>query len=80
MTNSSNFSAAVQRLNKLYGSKVMSGMRPPENLTVSEWADKKCRLSAESSAEIGQYRVSRTPYLRGWFESSLNTPSAKILP
>ena len=63
MTNSSNFSAAVQRLNKLL-SKVMSGMRPPENLTVSEWADKKRRLSAESSAEIGQYRVSRTPYLR----------------
>ncbi len=63
MTNSSNFSAAVQRLNKLL-SKVMSGMRPPENLTVSEWAQKKRRLSPESSAEVGPYRVSRTPYLR----------------
>ena len=63
MTNSSNFSAAVQRLNKLL-SKVMSGMRPPENLTVSEWAEKKRRLSPESSAEVGPYRVSRTPYLR----------------
>ena len=63
MTNSGNFSAAVQRLNKLL-SKVMSGMRPPENLTVSEWAEKKRRLSPESSAEIGPYRVSRTPYLR----------------
>ena len=63
MTNSGCFSSAVQRLNKLL-SKVMAGMRPPENLTVSEWADKKRRLSAESSAEIGQYRVSRTPYLR----------------
>jgi len=63
MTNSGNFSPAVQRLNKLL-SKVMSGMRPPENLTVSEWAEKKRRLSPESSAEIGPYRVSRTPYLR----------------
>ena len=40
MTNSESFSTAVQRLNKLL-SRVMSGMRPPENLTVSEWADKK---------------------------------------
>ena len=63
MTNSGSFSSAVQRLNKLL-SKVMAGMRPPENLTVSEWADKKRRLSPESSAEIGLYRVSRTPYLR----------------
>lgn len=61
--NNCGFSPAVQRLNKLL-SKVMAGMRPPENLTVSEWADKKRRLSPESSAEIGPYRVSRTPYLR----------------
>ncbi|MDE7243738.1 MAG: phage terminase large subunit family protein [Oscillospiraceae bacterium] len=63
MTNNTSFSSAVQRLNKLL-SKVMAGMRPPENLTVSEWAEKKRRLSPESSAEIGPYRVNRTPYLR----------------
>ena len=45
-------------------SRVLAGMKPPENLTVSEWAEKKRRLSSESSAEIGPYRVSRTPYLR----------------
>lgn len=39
-------------------------MKPPETLTVSEWADKKRRLSAESSAETGAWRTSRTPYLR----------------
>ena len=39
-------------------------MQPPEDLTVSEWAEKKRRLSPESSAETGPYRVSRTPYLR----------------
>lgn len=59
MTNS----IEVRRLNKLLA-KVLSGMKPPENLTVSEWAEKKRRLSTESSAETGSYRVSRTPYLR----------------
>ena len=42
-------------------SRVLAGMKPPENLTVSEWAEKKRRLSSESSAEVGPYRVSRTP-------------------
>lgn len=51
------------RLNKVVG-KVMAGMRPPENLTVSEWADMKRRLSPESSAEVGSWRTSRTPYLK----------------
>lgn len=53
----------VRRLNVAIG-RVLAGMKPPENLTVSEWAEKKRRLSSESSAEIGPYRVSRTPYLR----------------
>lgn len=45
-------------------SKALAGMKPPENYTVTEWAEKKRRLSSESSAETGPYRVSRTPYLR----------------
>lgn len=44
-------------------SKALSGMKPPEDLTVSKWADKKRRLSPEASAETGQWRTSRTPYL-----------------
>lgn len=40
------------------------GMKPPETLTVSEWADKKRRLSPESSAETGLWRTSRTPYMK----------------
>lgn len=38
--------------------------KPPEDLTVSEWADKYRRLSPENSAEAGPWRTSRTPYLR----------------
>lgn len=37
-------------------------LKPPEKLTVTEWADKYRFLSQESSAEPGKYRSSRTPY------------------
>ena len=40
------------------------GMRPDPDLTVSEWADQHRQLSSRASAEPGQYRTSRTPYLR----------------
>lgn len=44
--------------------RVLSGMRPPESLTVSEWAEKHRRLSSETAAEPGRWRNTRTPYLR----------------
>ena len=45
-------------------SRAVRGFAPPEDLTVSEWADRYRRLSPESSAEAGPWRTSRTPYLR----------------
>lgn len=54
----------AQRLNSAIA-KAISGMKPPENLTVTEWADKRRRLSPESSAEPGPWRTYRTPYLQG---------------
>ncbi len=51
------------RLNRVIA-EVMAGMQPPANLTVSQWAEKRRRLSTESSAEPGPWRTSRTPYLR----------------
>ncbi|MGN0444235.1 MAG: phage terminase large subunit family protein [Acutalibacteraceae bacterium] len=56
------------RLNQAIRSAVR-GMKPPEKLTVSQWADKKRRLSAESSAETGPWRTSRTPYLKDILDS-----------
>ena len=53
----------IKRLNAVLA-KALRGLKPPENLTVSEWADKKRRLSSESSAEVGPWRTSRTPYLK----------------
>ncbi len=55
--------ADEERLNAVI-SKVVAAMKPPERLTVSQWADKKRRLSPESSAEVGPWRTSRTPYLK----------------
>lgn len=54
---------ALQNLNKVVR-KVVRGFKPPEDLTVSEWADKYRRLSPEASAEAGPWRTSRTPYLK----------------
>ena len=44
-------------------SKCLENFRPPEDLTVDEWAD-KYRILPETSAEAGPWRTSRTPYLR----------------
>lgn len=52
----------IARLNRLVA-RMMAGLNPPDDLTVSEWAEKYRRLSSESSAEPGAWRNSRTPYL-----------------
>lgn len=38
--------------------------RPPEFLSVSEWADRHRRLTERDSSEPGLWHTSRTPYLR----------------
>lgn len=43
--------------------KCLENFRPPELLTVDEWAD-KYRVLPDTSAEAGPWRTSRTPYLR----------------
>ena len=53
--------AAARKLNRVVPWK---GMAPPEDCTVTEWAERKRRLSAEASAEPGPWRTERTPYLR----------------
>ena len=52
----------IDNLNKAV-SAALKHFKPPENLTVDEWADKYRRLSPESSAEAGPWRTKRTPYL-----------------
>ena len=53
--------------------------RPPEALTVSEWAEKYRRLSPENSAEPGPWRTSRTPYLREPMDAFTDPKVRKIV-
>lgn len=56
------------RLNKAIA-KAVAGMQPPEDLTVTGWAEAHRRLSSESAAEPGPWRTERTPYLREIMDS-----------
>ena len=48
----------------VYFEGFLRGMAPEPTLSVSEWADTYRVLSSTASAEPGQWRTSRTPYLR----------------
>lgn len=54
---------AARRLNGVIA-KALAGMKPPDDLTVTQWAERDRRLSTEASAEPGPWRTNRTPYLR----------------
>lgn len=43
---------------------LLNGIKPDENLLISEWADEYRVLPSEGSAEPGIWRTSRTPYLK----------------
>ncbi|OQA30068.1 MAG: Phage terminase large subunit (GpA) [Betaproteobacteria bacterium ADurb.Bin341] len=55
-------------------------VRPKAPLTVSEWADANRILSGEGSAEQGQWKTSRTPYLREIMDAlSEDAPHRKVV-
>ncbi|MFX3635444.1 MAG: phage terminase large subunit family protein [Candidatus Pristimantibacillus sp.] len=47
-------------------------LKPPEKLTVSEWADRYRILDMKTSAEPGRWSTDRTPYLRGIMDAFTN--------
>lgn len=57
----------------------IDGMTPDPILTVSEWADAHRKLSQKSSAEAGQWRTSRTPYLREIMDCLSVTHPAQVI-
>lgn len=73
-----NRTAELASLNAVVG-KAVRAFQPPEVLTVAEWADKKRRLSPETSAEPGPWRTSRTPYLREPMEAFTDPKVHKIV-
>jgi len=54
----------IPTADELYGAAARAGARPDPLLTISQWADKYRFLSQRASAEHGQWRTERTPYLR----------------
>lgn len=48
----------------LYDESILAGFTPDPDITVTQWSDLHRVLPKKSSSEPGQYRSSRTPYLR----------------
>lgn len=44
--------------------RVLSALKPPPDVTLSEWADNYRMLSSEASAEPGKWHTDRAPYQR----------------
>lgn len=71
------YSSDAEKLNAAIAGAV-AAFTPPEDITVTQWADKKRRLSPESSAEPGPWRTSRTPYLKEPMDA-FTDPKVKLL-
>lgn len=67
----------VKKINRII-KPALSYFKPPENLSLSEWADKYRILSPESSAEPGKWRTSRTPYLKRIMDC-LTDPKVRLI-
>lgn len=59
--------------------KALKVFKPPEQLTVSEWADKYRVLDARTSAEPGPWRTARTPYLQGIMDAFTDPDIEEII-
>ena len=53
-------------------------LKPREMLDIATWADKYRKLSSESSPKEGDWKTSKTPYMKAIFESVTNIESIKI--
>lgn len=52
---------------------LVNAVRPPTKLTVSQWANQNLRLSAEDSAEPGQFNTDRAPFQAGIMDAVSET-------
>ena len=57
----------------------LEALRPPEEITVSEWAEKYRILDSKSSARPGPWRNSTTPYLKGIMDELNNYETEEII-
>lgn len=59
--------------------KLFLKLKPPEDIPISEWADKYRRLPAESSAEPGRWRTSKTPYMKKIMDVATDNSVKKVV-
>ena len=64
---------------KAYVKSALEYLRPPESITVSEWAEKYRILDNKTSAEPGPWNNERTPYLTGIMDEFTNYETEEII-
>lgn len=62
-----------------YQKEAMRQLQPPENLTVSEWAEKYRMLDSKTSAMPGPWRNEKTPYLKEIMDEFINYETEEII-
>lgn len=69
----------IQENTKALFEKILRRLQPAEDINIAEWADKYRRLPAESSSEPGQWKTSRTPYLKKPMECISDSKVRKVV-
>lgn len=64
---------------KAYIREALEHLKPPESITVSEWAEKYRILDSKTSAEPGPWNNDRTPYLKGIMDEFTNYETEEII-
>ena len=62
-----------------YIKEAMRQLKPPEDLSVSEWADKYRMLDSKTSAMPGPWRNDKTPYLKDVMDELRNYETEEII-
>lgn len=59
--------------------EIFSRLKPPPELTISQWADRFRRLSSESSAEPGRWKTDKAPYQREIMDAVNDLSVSKVV-
>ena len=62
-----------------YQKEALALLKPPENITVSEWAEKYRVLDSKTSATPGPWRNDKTPYLIGVMDELCSFETEEII-
>ena len=62
-----------------YQKQALASLQPPEDLTVSEWAERYRVLDAKTSGSPGPWRNDKTPYLVGIMDELCNYETEEVI-